>query len=174
MPGPAVALVVSAAGRVAVVACLGVPDEGSGLVAVCHRCSRAASQETVAAAAGAGETRWQVVGSVAAGSDQEAAHTAVVVHLGEAGSAVAVVEQRETREAVGMIDRLAEAQSTAVGLAGGLSCVSVMFGSCQHGAGVPYPPFSGGAATCQLIPTQVLYAVLTRVKVPSWWWTSKS
>ena len=102
---------------------------------VSHRCSGALSQGTTAVVAGAaavaavaavvaadaGEARCQAAGSVvvavAAGNGREAVHSAVAVLLVEEDSAVAVVAvavREETREEVGMIDRLAEAQSIAV------------------------------------------------------------
>lgn len=72
----------------------------------------------VVAEVGAEEARCQVAGSVAAvaASGREAAHSAVVGHLVEEGSAVAVVAAAEPEAMMAVedkIDRLAEAQSTA-------------------------------------------------------------
>lgn len=88
-----------------------------------------------AAEAGAEEAHFLAVGNVAAvaaaASDLEEAHSAAVdrlVVVGSAAAAVAAVAREEKRAVEGMIDRLAEAQSTAVGpvdLVGGLSRVSV-------------------------------------------------
>jgi hypothetical protein len=124
---------------------------------VSHRCSGALSQGTTAVVAGAEEARYQavgsvVVGAVAAGSGREAVHSAVAVLLVEEGSAVAAVAvaaREETREEGGMLDRLVEAQNTAVDRVVGLLSISVMCGCCQCRDGVPYPPFSGGATECQ-------------------------
>jgi hypothetical protein len=41
------------------------------------------------------------------------------------------------------------------------------------GVGVPYPPFSGGAARNQLTPTHCSSTRLTRIEVAAWrWWAS--
>ena len=149
-----------------------------------HRYSRALSQGTTAAvadvvaaaavvAADAEEAHCRGVGSavaaaVAAGHVLGEAHSAVAVPLVEEGSAAAVAAvaaREETREEVGMIDRLAEARNTAVDRVVGLSSISVIIRGCQRADGAPYPPFSGGAITSQHVSVQKLYIGLTRVEV---------
>ena len=155
-----------------------------------HRYSRALSQGTTAAvadvvaaaavvAADAEEAHYRGVGSavaaVAAGHVLGEAHSAVAVPLVEEGSAAAVAAvaaREETREEVGMIDRLAEARNTAVDRVVGLSSISVIIRGCQRADGAPYPPFSGGAITSQHVSVQKLYIGLTRVEVSTWWWAS--
>lgn len=152
-----------------------------------HRYSRALSQGTTAAvadvvaaaavvAADAEEAHCRGVGSaVAAGHVLGEAHSAVAVPLVEEGSAAAVAAvaaREEMREEVGMIDRLAEAQNTAVDRVVGLSSISVIIRGCQRADGAPYPAFSGGAITSQRVPVQKLYIGLTRVEVSTWWWAS--
>lgn len=152
-----------------------------------HRYSRALSQGTTAAvadvvaaaavvAADAEEAHYRGVGSaVAAGHVLGEAHSAVAVPLVEEGSAAAVAAvaaREETREEVGMIDRLAEARNTAVDRVVGLSSISVIIRGCQRADGAPYPPFSGGAITSQRVSVQKLYIGLTRVEVSTWWWAS--
>jgi len=131
---------------------------------VCHRCSGDLFQGTAAGAAGAAvagveagaeEARPLAEGSVAvvaaAANGREAAHSVVAGHPvveGNAEAEAAGLGLEETKEAEGTIDRLAEAQSTAVGHVVGLSCISVTLRGCQREDGAPYPPFSGGAEVC--------------------------
>lgn len=129
----------------------------SGLV--CHRCSGDLSQGTAAEAARAAvaeveadaeEARCLAEGNVAAVNGRQAAHSVVAGHPVVGGSAEAVAAGlglEETKEAEDMIDRLAEAQSTAVGLAG-LVRISIVLRHCQRKGGAPYAPFSGGAGVC--------------------------
>jgi hypothetical protein len=100
---------------------------------------------------------FRAVGSVVAASDLEVAHTEAVLRLVGADNVAAVAGAREERlEVVGMIGLPVAAQSIAVDLVvAGLSRVSaelwyrrVEMRSTQ-GCDVPYPPFSGGAASSQ-------------------------
>jgi hypothetical protein len=130
---------------VAVEAC---PDaaEDFGLAPVRHMGSRDPFQQriVVVAEADVEEEHFQAAESAAdavAANGLGVAHSAAVGHLGVEGSAAiaaaAAVAQEERRAAEDTIDRLAEAQSTAVDLAVGLSSVSVLFRSVVTEDGAP-------------------------------------
>jgi hypothetical protein len=134
------------------------------------------------AEADAEEEHFQAVESAAAaadavaGNDLEAAHSAAVGHPGaedSAAVAVVAVAQEEKWAAEDMIDRLAEAQSTAVDPAVGLLSVSVLFRNVDtkkahhnHPSLVVLQLISG----CLSAPRMLL----TRIKVTTWWWTAVS
>ena len=129
---------------VAVEAC---PDaaEDFGLAPVRHMGSRDPFQQriVVVAEADVEEEHFQAAESAAdavAENGLGVAHSAAVGHLGVEGSAAvaaAAVAQEERRAAEDTIDRLAEAQSTAVDLAVGLWSVSVLFKSVVTEDGAP-------------------------------------
>ena len=132
------------------------------------------------AEAGAEEGHFQAAESAAAdvvaANGLGAAHSAAVGHPGaedSAAVAVAAGAQEEKWVAEDMIDRLAEAQSTAVDPAVGLSSVSALFRSVvtkmahhNHLSLVVLWLIS------RCLPA--LRMLLTRVKVTTWWWTAVS
>lgn len=114
---------------------------------------------------------------VVAANGLGAAHSAAVGHLGvedsAAVAAAAAVAQEEKWAAEDMIDRLAEAQSTAVDPAVGLSSISVLFRNVDtKNAHHNHPSL----AVLQLVSRclSAPHMLLTRVKVTTWWWTAVS
>lgn len=177
---------------VAVEACLGAAED-FGLALVRHMGSWDPFQQRIVVGAevagavavvevGAEEEHFQAAESAAdavAANDLGAAHSAAVGHLGVEDSAAvaAAAAQEEKRAEEDTIDRLVEAQNTAVDPAVdpavGLSFVSVLFRNvdtkmAHHNHLSP--------VVLQLI-SRCLSAprmLLTRVKVTTWWWTAVS
>jgi hypothetical protein len=172
-------------------ACPGAVED-SGLALVRHMGSWDPFQKRIVVAAelagavavaeaDAEEEHFQAAESAAAAdavvaNDLGAAHSAAVGHPGvedSAAVAVAAVAQEEKWAAEDMIDRLAEAQSTAVDPAVGLSSVSVLFRNVDTKQAHHNHP---SLVVLHLI-SRYLSAprmLLTRVKVTTWWWTAVS